>query len=268
MQHWPTNPAAYQPSVVGMAGDWHGSTHWAQHALGVLAEAGVQVVVHVGDFGFWTDKPSTRKYLHRIERELSRNGQILFWVDGNHEDHDRLDSVPLNENGTRAIGEWIVHLPRGFRWSWPGPDGGQQTWLALGGAASIDRRFRKRGRSWWPQEILSEDDVASAVSGGPADVMVCHDAPAGVPYLGHWLHANGFKLPLEEEAYSRGHRDTVRTVVDEVRPKHLWHGHYHVAYQSELDLGDHRVHVHGLDMDGESGNLAVWNLASEEIRQI
>lgn len=49
----------------------------------------------------------------------------------------------------------------------------------------------------------------------------------------------------------------MRTVVDAVRPRHLWHGHYHIRYGDRLDLGwdadrpdwSGDCVVHGLDCD-------------------
>ena len=73
------------------------------------------VIVQLGDFGYWRDDPSTRKYLRRLERELAAPELPLFWIDGNHEDHARLQCLQLDIDGSRPITDRITHLPRGHR---------------------------------------------------------------------------------------------------------------------------------------------------------
>lgn len=67
----------------------------------------------------------------------------------------------------------IRHAPRGHRWTWAG-----LRFLALGD----DRAYRVLGVSWWPEEASEAADVARCLEGGPVDVMICHEAPAGLDY--------------------------------------------------------------------------------------
>lgn len=237
---------------IAVAGDWHGNLGWALRALKIAHAAGARTVVQLGDFGYWRRDPATTKYLRRLERQLAELEMRLLWVDGNHEDHVLLRSQPLDEDGARPISEHVTHLPRGYRWTWPGPDGTPRIWLALGGAVSMDRDNRTRGRSWWPEEAITDQDIERAASGGRADVMVTHDAPHGVAVPGS--HNTGW--PDTAVADAQGHRRRLRAGVDVVRPHELWHGHYHVRYDGQLDLGAAAdsagtdvCHVHGLDRD-------------------
>ena len=240
------------PARVAFAGDWHANTRWAEAAITYAAEHGADVIVQLGDFGYNFRAP----FVNGLEKALSRTGLRLLFVDGNHEDFPRLLGYPVRPNGLRQISSRVWHLPRGFRWEWGGI-----SWLAVGGAHSVDRPWREPGVSWWPQEAVTDDDISQAVGGGPADVLVAHDCPAGVPIPG--LAESAHLWPAEELAAAEAHRAKLRTVVDAVRPSAIWHGHFHLRYSAKPDLGYGPVTVHGLDCDGSTldGNVTVVPLA-------
>ena len=57
------------------------------------------------------------------------------------------------------------------------------TVLAMGGAASHDRQYRREGRSWWPEEVPSEEEIGRCRTsldrvGWKVDYVVTHEAPA------------------------------------------------------------------------------------------
>lgn len=159
-----------------VAGDWDANQRWAARVINHAADHGAGFVVQCGDFGYHENRGWTDVYLSHLDSVLARRGIELYWVDGNHENHPLLVQIPIDpETGRRPITDYISHLPRGYRWCWHG-----QTWLALGGAHSVDRRWGRQGRDWWPEEELSTEDTARAIQGGPADVIVAHDCPAGV----------------------------------------------------------------------------------------
>ena len=232
-----------EPDRVIVAGDWHGNTN---RAGGVISSAGtreIPVVIQLGDFGFWVPGSNTDAYLDTVEKVCSRFGVTLLWVDGNHEDHLTLNTLPLNDFGVRPIREHIFHLPRGFRWIWHG-----RTWMALGGAHSVDKHLRSPGRSWWPEEYLSDADLQRAISGGPVDMIVAHDCPDRVDIPG--LAPAGF-FPAAQIADSEAHRYLVGTVVDATTPGVLFHGHYHRRYNAVRSLpGGGQTAIIGLGDDG------------------
>lgn len=243
------------PSRVMLAGDWHGSGQWAQKVIHHARKSGADAIVHVGDFGWWVDCVDTHKFLRFTQKNLEECGINLYWVDGNHEDHDRIqewleatDGQPWSDKRYPRI----THMPRGYRWEWWG-----KTWLALGGAHSVDRLHRIPGRSWWEGEHLSDADIARAIDGGTVDIMVSHDCPSGVDIPGihadEKLDASKSFWPASEIAAANIHRNRVRRVVDVVRPKMIVHGHYHVSYWSGYQYADgSRATVRGLDCDGST----------------
>jgi len=248
-----TGPA---PDRILAAGDWHGNAHRAYAVIRHAGIHGVSVVLQLGDFGFWVPSRDTDAYLDVVERACLEYGVTLLWVDGNHEDHVSLNDLPLNDFGVRPIREHIFHLPRGFRWIWHG-----RTWMALGGAHSVDKHLRKEGRSWWPQEFLSDADIQRALSGGSVDVIVAHDCPDRVDIPG--LAPDGF-FPAAQIAVAEAHRHLVGTVVDATRPDVLLHGHYHVRYNAVRHLpSGGQTAIVGLDADigSFSNNMQMLDLA-------
>lgn len=227
------------PERIAFAGDWHANGNWAPYAAQYAADQGADVIVHVGDFGYLF-KPS---YLASLSLTLSNLDLHLLFVDGNHEDHQWLRRQPVNADGIRPIARRIFHLPRGFRWTWQGV-----RFLALGGAHSVDGTYRRSaGHLWQSEEAITATEAVQATAGGPADVLISHDCPTGVEIPG--LAPPG-TFPEDEIRRSEEHRRILRHVVDQVKPSMIWHGHYHSAYASIVDLGWGPVSVFGLDMDG------------------
>ena len=245
------------PETVAIAGDWHTSTAWAQHAISMVAEPGATVIVHVGDFGYTTTAAS-RLFLDTIEETLRETGLLLLWVDGNHDDTAALNQQPLT-GGVHRIRDHIVHLPRGFRWNWH-----ERTWLALGGAVSIDREEDAAGTSWWPTEEITPADIAAATIGGRAEVMICHDAPTGVEKLARHLGAP--PEPADVATAVRASQDAVRAVVDAVTPDLLVHGHHHWRYSDRLG----GTRIEGLDRDGRrmARNLILVDARTLRVRNL
>lgn len=229
----------FQPFRFGVAGDWHGNTLYAVDALDYFADRFVDHVVHLGDFGY----QFTPEFVKLLTRTLEENDQHLWFIDGNHENQITLHTFPMAADGTKSVSKRIHFLPRGFRWEWNGVK-----MLGLGGAFSIDKRHRTPGVSWWPEEEINWDDAERVIAGGQADIMFTHDCPSGVEIPD--LRRNPMNLPVHVLNQANNHRNLLRQIVDEVKPGKLYHGHYHVKYDSQLWGPDYTTEVHGLDCDG------------------
>lgn len=246
--------------TAAVAGDWHGDTRYACRAI--MAASSADFLLHTGDFGYWF-RPD---YLDALNRTAEFCDSIIAFVDGNHEDFDWLLAQPVDDDGVRRLRERVWHLPRGFRWTWQGV-----RFLALGGAVSPDKDWRiaqqaarPGDRCWWPQEQITDADVALAIAGGPVDVMICHDVPAGVPGDALGITGNPFGFDPAILAECDHHRGRLRRVVDEVSPSRLWHGHYHRRYSHALEtVGGNRCTVEGLGANNGTvaDNLRVVRLA-------
>lgn len=199
------------------------------------AEVNADLILQVGDFGFWPRTEPGRKFLRKTEARLARVGLDLWWVDGNHDDLKALHTRPVEAEGRRRVSEHISHLPRGHRWVWDGT-----VWVAAGGAVSVDRYGRTEGVSWFRDEVLTDAEVDQIIADGGADVVVSHDAPWGDGALGRRLSLD---LPVSErESWwpedllqeSDEHMRRVRRLVDGVRASRVFHGHHHIRYDDLL----------------------------------
>lgn len=229
-----------------VVGDVHGFKVQIERAITHAHELGLDTVFQVGDYGIWDND---RKFLDGQQKLLEKYGMELYFIDGNHENFVRLYETETSADGTRFIRDNITHIPRGYRWEWKG-----MTFLALGGAASIDRKLRREGFSWWPEEYITEEDVLTAQSGGPVDVMFTHDSPAGAPnsvtddMIGQ-LGAMEY-YGAEMLANCTTHRAVLKQVTDVTIPRILMHGHYHKAMEGIYAHGDSKNttgFVRGLD---------------------
>ncbi|AID58962.1 metallophosphoesterase [Mycobacterium phage Gaia] len=239
-----------EPNRLMVAGDWHGNLGWARNAVKYADQNGCDVIVHAGDFGVWNDNQHDNEYLRKLQAELVEYGVTLYWVDGNHDSHERIAAHMPSSHTPWSFPEYpnIIHLPRGYRWVWFG-----KTWMALGGAVSVDKMHRAEGKSWWAGETLTLEDVERA-SRGKVDVIIAHDCPFGVriPGVGPASEGgNGWPVWVLQE--SEEHRRLVRAVVESTRPTLYLHGHYHLRYQAFYQYIDGaRCLVQGLDCDGSS----------------
>jgi predicted phosphodiesterase len=218
---------------IAFVGDIHANTRYMETVLTLAAQEAADVVVQVGDFGYnFLDD-----FLNKIDEVSKHVGIPVLFVDGNHENFDRLYSFPVSSDGVRRLRKNVLHLPRGFRWEWQGI-----RFLALGGAHSVDRSWRTPFIEWWPQEQISLGEALYA-SGQQSDVMITHDCPDNVDIP----LSSGSWIPEVDVHSANNHRKLLGWVVDEVQPKHLIHGHYHVRYTGKR--GD--TVVNGLGMAGQ-----------------
>lgn len=222
-------------------GDTHGNYPFIRNAfIEYIDSKEIDVVVQCGDFGYWEHKESGVKFLDQVNELCDLFDVDLYWVDGNHENHEKLRdsySQPL-ENDFVQNREHIFHIPRGVTWEWDGVK-----FMGFGGAYSIDKTARTPYLSWWPQEIASESEVLHAESKGEVDVLISHDVPIGTSWIDEYLkNWRPFAGTVES-------RTKLRAVADSCKPKFIVHGHYHVNYTEVWDAPWGAVRVVGLDSD-------------------
>lgn len=223
-------------------GDWHGNGHYAQRQLNRIAKQDriPDAYVHLGDFGIW--KYST-DFLKRVERELSKQGVELWFIDGNHEDFTMLKNYPFDDRGLQKVTKHIFRIPRGYAWKWS-----DKTLVGMGGAFSVNKRWLKAGYDWFPDETITEEDFQKTIANGTADVLFTHEAPfLPAKKLGLYSEPLGFRLTPEEEFYSSGCRDFVARAIDSLNVKLHMHGHHHIPYTTDF-FG---TTVIGVDCDGK-----------------
>jgi predicted phosphodiesterase len=251
-----------------------GDTHMNTSAICNVAipqakKHGCPIIVQCGDFGYWEHEREGEKFLHKVSKHLVRNDLVMYWIDGNHDNHPKLwaDYEPEGPEGLVKVRPHLYYVPRGTVF-----DLGDVRCLGLGGAFSIDKEWRlyeesllaTEGLCWWPTEMITNDEVLTAIANGaargPIQIMFTHDCPTGVDVPG--IHSvDKWKWPETWE-----NRDRLREVFDALRPRLVVHGHYHVRYSGGLHWqpgpGEalEGCRVEGLSNDGRSGFALVLDL--------
>jgi hypothetical protein len=220
-----------EPRRLLVAGDVHCELGWVVALIDIARSEGCHAIVQLGDLGFLPGFGVGMRFITETASLLRRAGLPLYFLEGNHDDLDALWRTKRRlVSGFVEIDSHLYYLRRGQRFSWS-----DVSFLAVGGAHSIDRRWRigtqpLAGTLWWPRETLDDRDLVRASVGGPVDVMFCHDCPAGVTIPG-----------LQTIEPAAENRRRLGTIVDAVRPKLLLHAHYHQRFDGfyrndDLDL--------------------------------
>ena len=137
-------------------------------------------VIVVGDMGvIWDDNDEIL-----MEYYNSKKFTTLF-IDGNHENFDKLNNYKIekwNGGNVHKISDSIIHLMRGQIFEIEG-----LKFFTFGGANSIDKKYRKEGISWWPEELPNEEEYLSAYKNlekcdYKVDIVLTHSAPYSMLY--------------------------------------------------------------------------------------
>lgn len=181
------------------------------HDFGVL-------VLQCGDMAYFWPQMDSGGAIRNEADFLPGRRVPIYWVGGNHEDWDRLDSLG---SGIVEIDRAIYYCPFGSTL----PITPDLTVLFAGGAESADKDWRlsemARGvpRIWWPQEGISHADMARLEAVPRADWVVSHTAPAS----------------FDVEAFMRGDdwhfnepsRLKLEQVLVKYSPRRWFFGHFH-----------------------------------------
>ena len=139
-------------------------------------------VVVLGDFGLpWLGGPEEEAALGALER----SPWTTLFVDGNHENHALLGSLPAEEWRGGLVhrvpgAPHVMHLMRGQVF-----DLGGHTAFAMGGASSPDRALRVPGSTWFPEELPAGGELEAAEEalgrrGWRVDFVLSHTCATGL----------------------------------------------------------------------------------------
>jgi UDP-2,3-diacylglucosamine pyrophosphatase LpxH len=214
-----------------LVGDTHRNATFLAKAFATASDAGCEAIYQLGDFGYgwqWLsldEKLAICKFSAIASILVEKTGIRLAFLDGNHENFDRLYAHPQREDKTREVAPGVLHLPRGYRFEIDGC-----RFLALGGAVSLDKMARTAHVSWWPQEALRPADVA-ACGTDRVDVLLSHDVPLESG-LREGRHLSGYGLAADMDWYRN--RLRVTEAIEATEPAWVFHGHLHHRYERDL----------------------------------
>lgn len=179
--------------AIYVTGDIHGGIDIHKLAKRSLKMENVDIaegdyLIILGDFGLpflssdMDEGSKTRgEYLFWI-RWLYEQPYTILWVDGNHDNHTFWANQPTTDwhGGKVHIhpdADNVIHLMRGEIFDIDG-----LTFLAMGGATSIDKGTRKPDISWWKTENMSEEEKAHSLENIAAhdntvDFVLTHTPP-------------------------------------------------------------------------------------------
>lgn len=176
-------------------------------------------VIIAGDFGaVWSNETLVEELRYYTQLPFT----VLF-VDGNHENFDLLATFPEEVwKGGRVhrIKPNVLHLMRGQVFEIDG-----KTVFTFGGATSIDKMYRIEGRSWWPQELPTGQELEEGLAnlrryGNKVDYIITHSC--GQYALSYPLLriAAGRKIYCPESQ--------LLSNFEGVDFKHWYFGHFHI----------------------------------------
>lgn len=199
--------------MILVVGDTHGEFN---HLNTLISKKQPSIILQVGDFGYW---PKLRD-----NKKLKNKDTIVYFCDGNHEDHESLRNLENNE-----IQQNIFYMRRGSTLTLP--DG--RTVLFMGGAFSHDWRYkefgsdewkyREPGIDWFPiMELVTEEDI-NKIPDVEIDIVISHTAPKEFYVLSSYS--------MEDPS-----RECLSQILKKYQPKLWFFGHFHL-YRMGFDYG-------------------------------
>lgn len=231
-----------------VAGDWHGDLSIARAVIRTLKSEDIHLLLHVGDLAVRWPGPKKGRFDKRLGQLLDDADIEFLFIDGNHDNHKELRELSPLPDGTKRLSDQIRYLPRGAVIERQGIRIG-----GLGGAYSVDRRWRTEGKDLWADlEEPTPGEAERLMASAPVDVLLTHDAPASVQGL------EGFTLPPEIASAAERTRGLLQRTVEVLQPALLFSGHWHQRRSQELLWGDGTVTAaHVLAHEGSWGGNAV-----------
>ena len=211
-------------------------------------------LIQMGDFGLlWGPPPGHDNYhekskVAKIERRytkyLNERPWTTLFICGNHENHDRLDVLPVEEKWGGKVGvvsDSIFHLRRGEIYTLHG-----KKFFCFGGAVSVDKdpslymdsytgrmkkwKGRTEGVSWWKREIgtMAEQNYGLEnleKHGNKVDFVLSHTMPR--------IYKDHFKFFDYSDKWHDPTCDYLDHIRENVEYEKSFCGHFHIDKKVE-----------------------------------
>lgn len=207
-----------------LLGDTHRNEVFTRRAFVAAQKHGCEEIIQLGDFGYgwhWlalTDTLALCRFSAAVSLLVEEFGIGFSFLDGNHENFDKLYDHRPGDDGRREVAPGVWHLPRGYRF-----ERGGVRFLVCGGASSVDRLARTESVSWWAAEAVTEADVESCGSQG-VDILLTHDAPMTAAFFEN-VTTTGYGIGADLDVLRNKLR--LERIMLATRPRLCVHGHLH-----------------------------------------
>ena len=147
------------------------------------------------------------------------NGVKLYFIDGNHENFNILNSLPI-ENNMGKIADNIYHLRRGQVYEFE-----NKKILVCGGADSIDKYRRIENFTWWKEETISQETIDD-IPAGHYDYVLTHCCPRSV-FEKNRIYLSTLQF-LDENKINHSSEDMLEQLKNKITFDHWFFAHYHI----------------------------------------
>lgn len=187
-------------------------------------------VIVAGDFGFLWSPVASDSEKNKYKWFEEKPWTTLF-IDGNHENFNRLDALPDVEMFDGVVGkvnDSIYHLRRGYVYEIAG-----RSIFTFGGGYSIDKNGRLPDVEWWEREMPSKSEYDRGLKSlaeykNKVDYIITHSCSNNM-FLELSDEYNMF-YKIEGEEQLRDFLDIIELLVER---KHWYYGHFHEDHKFE-----------------------------------
>ena len=187
------------------------------------------VMIISGDFGAIWSGSSDIPEKNLLDTYNSFSWTTVF-IDGNHENHDRLDQLPTIEKFGSDVGyvnDSVLHLRRGKVYLING-----KKFFTFGGGFSIDRGRRIPHISWWEQELPSIKECDHGIRvleyhNNEVDYVVTHTCPRKVFEELRNNVPEGWYMKAKDAVEEIPFQKYLQGIMDTTEFKNWFFGHFH-----------------------------------------
>lgn len=245
--------------MIFVCGDVHGEydidkLYYLQKLDAHLKLSRKDYLIIAGDFGgIWgRNAPNTdEKLIKRLYEDTFP--WTTLWVDGNHENFNKIESYPVTEmfgGRVQKISPHCIHLMRGEVYIIEG-----KKIFTMGGGLSVDQNHRIPQISWWPQEYPSQAEKNNAIKNLEAnnwevDYVITHTCPLSAmpslePLMPPWSPSFDDKKDDELSVWFDAE------ICPRLKYKRWYFGHFHVDHKFDkysalfnnvVELGEEKLY--------------------------
>ena len=165
------------------------------------------------------DREEMNSYVKQWENY--KDTPMLYFIDGNHENFDILNSLPI-ENNEGIVSKHIHWIKRGSIKTFE-----NKKCLFIGGAESLDKFRRTEHLSWWVDETITDEDI-ELIKKDKYDYVFTHTCPRSVLNKYKALLCNSL---FDQDEIDYTSEDQLEIVKNKIEYKQWWFAHFHQNVQ-------------------------------------